>query len=44
MKKFIIKVLVFSLPVIALGFEALLPLSTFTFRPDEALLYIHSGI
>lgn len=44
MKKFIIKLFVFSLPIIALGFEAFLPLSTFTFRPDEALLYNHPGI
>jgi alginate O-acetyltransferase complex protein AlgJ len=44
MKKFIFKGLIFCLPFMAMGFEALLPLSTFTFRPDEALLYNHSGI
>ena len=42
MKRFIIKILIFSLPIISLGFEGFLPLSTFTFRPFEALLFIHS--
>lgn len=44
MKKFIIKAAVFSLPLIALGFEPFFSLSTFTFRPNEALTYYHSGI
>lgn len=44
MKKFIIKALVFCSPIIALGFEAFMPPSLFTFRPYEALLFNHSEI
>jgi hypothetical protein len=44
MKKFLFKILIFSLPIISLGFEVFLPISTFTFRPDESLLFKHPGI
>lgn len=45
MKSFLLKTLIFSSPLILLiAIEVGLPLSTFTFRPYEALLYRHGGL
>lgn len=44
MNKFIHKILIFCVAFIPFGLEVFLPLNTFTFRPDEALLYAHSGL
>ncbi|MBN1181860.1 MAG: hypothetical protein JXB49_06205 [Bacteroidales bacterium] len=44
MGKYAIKILIFIFPFIALLVEPLLCLSTFTFRPFEALSYFHDGI
>lgn len=44
MKQFITKTFLFVLPVIALSFEAFFPLSFFTYRPWEALMYHHRDV
>jgi len=42
MKKFLINIALFSLPVLLLFSEAFLPLDFFSYRPWEALMYSHS--
>lgn len=45
MKRFVYRLVIFSLPIIILGItESFLPLSTFTTRSHESLLYKHPGI
>jgi len=39
MKRFILKTVLFSLPLLLLLAEVLLPINTFTYRPWEALIY-----
>lgn len=45
MKKTVIKIMLFGLPILTLGIaEILLPVTFFATRPHEALLYRHNGI